>query len=180
MNRKLRTRIPTISAKYTFCQHNAKKYKSIDAKIKERQKMNFDKRHRAKDRSSFVKKLPVWVNAPKTTQRKIVKSQSPRSVLVKTESGLLRKNKSHLRRRNDQTKFSQVAIPQELSTLPNVPREVPENSHDDSTYGNMNEQIDQPETQPTARSESSTNVESPQTRYTRRGRKIRPPKRLSL
>ena len=54
MNRKLHTRIPTISAKYTFCQHNAKKYKSIDAKIKERQKMDFDKQHQAKERSPFV------------------------------------------------------------------------------------------------------------------------------
>ena len=38
LNRKLRTRILTISAKYTFCQNNTKKYKSINAKIKERQK----------------------------------------------------------------------------------------------------------------------------------------------
>ena len=35
MNRKFRARIPTITAKYTFCQQNAKKYKSVDAKIKE-------------------------------------------------------------------------------------------------------------------------------------------------
>ena len=142
--------------------------------------MDFDKWHRAKERSSFVEEQPVWVNTPKSTQGKIVKSSSPRSVLVETESGLLRRSISHLRRRNDQTKFSQVAIPQELSTLPNVPKEVPEYSHDDSTYGNMNEQVDQLETQPTAQSEGSTNAESPQTRNTRRDRKIRPPKRLSL
>ena len=30
------------------------KYTSIGAKIKDRQKMNFDKRHRPKERSSFV------------------------------------------------------------------------------------------------------------------------------
>ena len=125
--------------------------------------MDFDKRRRAKERSSFVEEQTVWVNTPKTTVGKIVKSLSPRSILVKTESGLFRRNKSHLRRRNDQTKFSQVTISQELSTLPNVPREVPEYSHDDSTYGNMNEQVDQPETQPTAQIEGSTNAENPQT-----------------
>ena len=106
MNRKLRTRIPAISEKYTFCQYNDKKYKSTDAKIKERQKVDFDKRHRAKECSSFVEEQPVWVNTSKTSQGNIVKSLSPRSVLVKMESGLLRRNKSHLRRRNDQTKFS--------------------------------------------------------------------------
>ena len=73
MNRKLRTRIPTISAKYTFCLYNTEKYKSIDAKIKERQKINFDKRHRAKERSFFVEEQLVWVNTPKTTQAKEVK-----------------------------------------------------------------------------------------------------------
>ena len=130
--------------------------------------MDFDKQHRAKERSSFVEEQPVWVNTPKTTQGKIIKLLSPRSVLVKTESGLLQRNTSHLHRRNDQTKFSQVAILQELSTL-NVPREVPEYSHDDSTYGNMNEQVNQPEMQPSAQSEGSTNAESPQTRYTRKG-----------
>ena len=88
MNTKPRTRILTISAKYTFCQHNAKKYKSIDAKIKERQKMDFDKRHRAKERSLFCRsRAASLANTPKTTQVKIVESLSPRSVLVKTESG---------------------------------------------------------------------------------------------
>ena len=37
MNRKLQTRIPTISAKYTFRQHNAKKYKS-KIKLKKKDK----------------------------------------------------------------------------------------------------------------------------------------------
>ena len=81
MNRKLRTRIPTISAKYIFCQYYAEKYKSIDAKIKEKQKMNFDKHHRTEERSSFVEEQLVWVNTPKTTQVKVAKSLSPRSVL---------------------------------------------------------------------------------------------------
>ena len=38
MNRTIQTQIPIISAKYTFCEYNAEKYKSIDTKIKERQK----------------------------------------------------------------------------------------------------------------------------------------------
>ena len=181
MNKKLRTRISTISAKYTFCHYNTEKYKSIDTKIKERQKMNFDQPHRVKEHSFFVEEQLVWVNTPKTTQAKVVKSLSPRSVLVKTDSGLRRRNKSHLRSRNDQTKFSQVATPQEVSTLPNLPREVLEYSHDDSTYENLTEQVDQPETQLTAQSEVSANTERPQTaRYIRMGWKIRPPKRLSL
>ena len=78
MNGKLRTLIPTVSAKYTFCQYNAEKYKSIDAKIKERQKMNFDTRHWGKELSSFVEELQVPVNAPKTTQAKGAKSLSPK------------------------------------------------------------------------------------------------------
>ena len=67
-----------------------------------------------------------------------------------------------------------------MSTLPNLPRKVPEYSHDDSTYENLTEQVDQPETQHTVQCEVSANTESPQTvRYTRKGRKIQPPKRLS-
>ena len=59
MNRKLRTRIPTISAKHTFRQHNAEKYRSIKSKIKEKPKINFEKRHRAKESSSFVEEQLV-------------------------------------------------------------------------------------------------------------------------
>ena len=78
MNGKLQTRIPTISTQYTFCHYNVEKYKSINAKIKERQKTNFDKRHRAKERSSFVEEQPVWVNTPKTTQAKSSKVLIPK------------------------------------------------------------------------------------------------------
>ena len=177
MNRKLRTRTPTISAKHTFRQHNAEKYEIIEAKIKEKQKINFDKRHCTKEHSSFVEKTASLDKDAKTSLAKVVKSLSPRSVLVKTDSGLLRRNKRHLRKRSEQTKFHLIATSQELSTLLNLPREVSEYSHDNSTYGNLAEQVDQPETQLTAQSEVSANPESPQTaRYTRKGRKIRPPK----
>ena len=92
MNRKLWIRIPTISAKHTFHQHSAEKYKSIDAKIKEKRNINFDKRYRAKERSSFVEQL-VWIKTPKTSPAKVAKiSSRERSSLVKTDSGLIRRN----------------------------------------------------------------------------------------
>ena len=85
MKRKLRTQIPTISAKYRFCLYNAEKYKSIDAKIKERQK-----KKRISTSVIELEEQPVWVNILKTTQAKVEKSLSPMSVPVKTDSGLLR------------------------------------------------------------------------------------------
>ena len=61
-----------------------------------------------------------------------------------------------------------------MSTLPNLLREVPEYSHDDSTYENLTEQVGKPETQLTAQSEVSAHTDS---KMHLKGREIRPPKK---
>ena len=61
MNRKLRNRIPTIPQQNVFCQHNVEQHKNADTKLKARQKVNFDKRHQARERTSFIEGQPVWL-----------------------------------------------------------------------------------------------------------------------
>uniref|UniRef100_A0A0L8HA74 Integrase catalytic domain-containing protein n=1 Tax=Octopus bimaculoides TaxID=37653 RepID=A0A0L8HA74_OCTBM len=89
MNRKLRTRIPTIFYKNVSCQENVEQHKNADSRLKLKQKVNFNKRHRATERSSFTEEQPVWMKTPKTSPAKVVKTLSPRSVLVEADSGLL-------------------------------------------------------------------------------------------
>ncbi|GAB1609879.1 uncharacterized protein LOC115227445, partial [Argonauta hians] len=168
MNRKLRSRIPALT------QNNRKltgdeEFKKADSQLKIKQKENFDKRHRARERAPIMEGQAVWLKTPKTSPAIVVGKQSTRSVVVETESGNVRRNRSHLRNRGIKTNFPHIATPREMSTSP---RDIPEYSQNGST-----ERLAEPIVQPDIQS----NSESPTpAKYTRRGRLVRPPKRLSL
>ena len=80
----------------------------------------------------------VLLKTPKTSPAKLLK----RSVFVKTDSGLLRRNRSHLYNRSLKTKFPRVATPPEFSTLQIVPRGISEDSQDNSRE-HLAEQVEQ-------------------------------------
>ncbi|GAB1602716.1 uncharacterized protein K02A2.6-like, partial [Argonauta hians] len=150
MNRKLRSRIPALT------QNNRKltgdeEFKKADSQLKIKQKENFDKRHRARERAPIMEGQAVWLKTPKTSPAIVVGKQSPRSVVVETESGNVRRNRSHLRNRGIKTNFPHIATPREMSTLPTIPRDIPEYSQNGST-----EHLAEPVVQPDIQSNSES------------------------
>lgn len=176
MNRKLRTRIPALPHQNENYQQSVKKFKEADARVKMKQKLYFDKRHRTREQTPVTQGQTVWVKTPKTSPAKVVDTVTPRSVLVETDSGLFRRNRNHLRKRNEHIDFPQIAAPTELSVLPNASRDIPECS-----YNNLMGQTNQTDVQSTVHEDiQSFNSESPKVKYTKSGRKIQPPEKLSL
>ena len=65
---------------------------------KERQKSDYDKRHRVKNLTPLPDDQPVWVQTGdrQVAGRVIQPAATPRSYIVQTPSGQLRRNRSHL------------------------------------------------------------------------------------
>lgn len=181
MGRKLRTRVPTIPQQHVPKVPDVKNFKKIDAQVKGKQKKNFDKRHRAKELPTLKKGQPVWVKKPKTREAEVVQSSTPRSVIVRTDKGLQRRNRSHLSHRSSQHQDARNSPPKVTSLLPDVPpndiidADEPPDEDDvwfdaPSVPGTSLQSGPQPS--PTPRSPTST--------YTKSGRKIHAPKRMDL
>ena len=68
-----------------------------DQLIKNRQTNNFDKRHNARDLPVLGVGDKVWIPDHKSEGMVMEKTASPRSYLVQTPSGPLRRNRRHLR-----------------------------------------------------------------------------------
>ena len=73
-------------------------FREKDKEWKERQKADYDKRHRVMNLTPLPDDQPVWVQ---TEDRQVAGSviqptATPRSYIVQTPSGQLRRNRSHL------------------------------------------------------------------------------------
>lgn len=105
MGRRLRTDVPQLKKQLVPCWPHVMNFRSLDQKFKASQKRNYDDRHRVRELPSLPDKLPVWVES----QGKQVPGQitqqaaTPRSYLVETPSGEVRRNRSHLRVRTENT-----------------------------------------------------------------------------
>ena len=67
-------------------------------KFKEKQKRDFDRRHRVKDLTRIPDETSVWVRSgtmPATPSKIVSPDTSPRSYRVVTPSGILRRNRAH-------------------------------------------------------------------------------------
>lgn len=105
MGRHLHTDVPQLKKQLVPCWPHVMNFRSLDQKFKASQKRNYDDRHRVRELPSLPDKLPVWVES----QGKQVPGQitqqaaTPRSYLVETPSGEVRRNRSHLRVRTENT-----------------------------------------------------------------------------
>ena len=98
MGRKIRTDIPQVNdhliPKWDHIQH----FKTSDQKYKHTQKDNYDRRHRVRTLPDLPANQPVWVdNRGQQIPGQISQSApTPRSYIVGTSSGELRRNWAHL------------------------------------------------------------------------------------
>ena len=109
LNRKIRNRIPLFRR-----EKKDQTFRKRDKQAKMRQKRNFDQRHRVKKLPSLKPGQPVWIKTPKTTEAIVLPTPaSSRSVNVKTETGVTRRNRSHLRLRDPEAVVNQPSHPRE-------------------------------------------------------------------
>ena len=98
MGRRLRTRIPQLPEQLQLTWSYMEEFRRQNEKFKARQKRNFDKRHRVRESDAIPNDSPVWITseggqAPGTV---VSPASSPRSYIVKTPSGTIRRNRIHL------------------------------------------------------------------------------------
>ncbi len=110
MRRQIRTTVPQP------LYHNGHIYQSFDEEMKERQKVNFDHRHRTRKASEIPDHMEVWVNSGPEPVRGTVTAhaEQPYSYFVSTPTGELHRNRSQLN-----------IIPPTNENTPNTTQEFP-------------------------------------------------------
>ena len=99
MDQKLRTLLP-LTDKQLIPQWNyLSEFKSANQQFKHKQMKNYDGRHHATEIPLIPDDSKVWVTSgQEATRGRIVSlAPTPRSYLVETPSGLIRRNQQHLR-----------------------------------------------------------------------------------
>ena len=185
MSRKLRNCVPTMTSQHIPFKPDVEGFKKKDEHFRNQQKYYHDLRHRAKEVPQFSKGQPVWVKTPITKEAVVVKNASPRSLIVQTENGTQRRNRSQLRRRSVNQKLDQ---PQTLKATSTFPKQKQENrdaaSNDESTEERATSTLHQPTEGPGNQQPDNIPAEvelaGPKTVCTKSGRKVQAPKRLDL
>ena len=96
MGRKLRTTVPMSPDLLQPSVPDYSRLVSREAAMKEKQKKNFDRRHKAQELKKLVPGESVWVPEMRT-EGIVEKEVLPRSYQVLTPRGTLRRNRQHLR-----------------------------------------------------------------------------------
>ena len=159
MGRRLRTRVPQIREWFMPGWPYLKEFKAKNKTFKEKQKENYDRSHRVKPRTDMEDGTPAWVSNPSGERSQghvIAPANTPRSYVVETPTGEVRRNRSHI--------VPQVPMP---STENQIPKETDNEAGSSSSdqAGHSRNQI------PRARSPIATRL--------RTGTKILPPERYT-
>ena len=120
MGRKLRTRLPTLPKQHIPEGNVAKKLKETDRTIKEKQKQGFYRRHRTRPQLELKKGDRVWIKTPHDKEVVVV-SQAPspssppshnsRSYFLQTNNRTQRRNRVHLRNRDNTQQMNKPLSP---------------------------------------------------------------------
>ena len=92
MGRRLRANIPVQTSQLI------PDFRRKNASFKERQKRDFDSHHAVRNRPSITSDTPVWITSgdDPVPGRVVSPANTPRSYVVDTPSGLVRRNRQHL------------------------------------------------------------------------------------
>lgn len=98
MGRRLRSDVPQVTDKLLLQWPYAKGVRQKDGELKAKQKANFDQRHRARPLPELPDDTDVWIttNGNPTPGRVIARADAPRSYIVETPSGQVRRNRIQL------------------------------------------------------------------------------------
>ena len=98
MGRQLRSNLPLMNKNLIPDWTYLEKFKKMDKEFKGKQKRNYDRHHQVKTLPHIPENTSVWV----TTEGKripgqvVTRTEEPRSYLVETPGGVLRRNRHHL------------------------------------------------------------------------------------
>ena len=98
MGRKLRTQLPTLPAtlKPQASKHDLTKVREKEEEYRANQQKTFNNRHKAKEQSTLQPGDQVWLKDQQRQGHIIKRAPEPRSYLVKTPNGTVRRNRSAL------------------------------------------------------------------------------------
>ena len=96
MNRRLRTTVPTLGYNLHPSVPNYAQLRAMEQKDKQKQKTDFDRRHASRSLQQLMPGDQVWID-DQNLRGSVVKEYSPRSYLVDTERGILRRNRRQLK-----------------------------------------------------------------------------------
>ena len=96
MNRRLRTTVPMLGYNLHPSVPNYPQLRAMEERDKQKQKSDFDRRHASRSLQQLMPGDQVWID-DQNLRGSIVKEYSPRSYLVETERGTLRRNRRQLK-----------------------------------------------------------------------------------
>ncbi|XP_061132648.1 uncharacterized protein K02A2.6-like [Syngnathus typhle] len=98
MGRKIRTTVPVIPSQLDPKGADLEDVKRKEQSYRQKQKLNFDKRHRAHTLPALQPGDHVWVKDMQQRGTVVSAANTPRSYIVETSGGNLRRNRYHLSR----------------------------------------------------------------------------------
>ena len=103
MGRKVRTDLPQTTEQFIPDWHFLNDFRGKDEAYKKKQRENYNKSHHTRDVDLLPNNTSVWVRTENTQQPGTIVSaaDTPRSYLVSTPSGQVRRNRRHLNLRHD-------------------------------------------------------------------------------
>lgn len=119
MGRQLRTTLPVTLSSLNPGWTDIAKLKEEEQRMRQRSRVNFNKRHRAQQLSTLTPGKHVWIKDTKEKGTVISQADTPRSYVIDSPRGTLRRNRHHL-----------VSTPvppaeQTISTEPDLPADQP-------------------------------------------------------
>ena len=114
MGRKLRTNVPATTTSLVPQWEFLATFREKDRERKVKQKQHYDQRHRTRPLPEIPNNSAVWINTGGNSipGQTVTQSTTPRSYLVQTPSGTLRRNRSQINPApNSQTSPSQPTAP---------------------------------------------------------------------
>ena len=177
-SRRIRGTVPILPDKLNPSVPDSTSLRTKEVHLRDRQKRNFDNRHRVVERADLEPGSHVFVKDFKTTGKVVSKAHTPRSYVVETPSGEVRRNRRHL------VKLSESQIPQRPNPVVELEFEPPSQPVGQVTPPRAPSEVqDTPRVvvQSTPTHSNVAPAATPQKTYqTKSGRTVKPPTRLDI
>ena len=122
MGRRIRSNLPQVENLLVPKWEYLKDFQNKNELFKNQQKENYDRRHRVRALTPLPEKSGVWITqgAEPVPGQVTSKASAPRSYMVETSAGLLRRNRWHLNPQPKRVSQGEAPNPQ-LTTIPTQP-----------------------------------------------------------
>jgi hypothetical protein len=168
-NRRIRSTVPTLPSNLEPRLPDRDVLRTKEESQKQRQKRNYDSRHRAVERESLSPGDQVYVRGDNTPGTVLNAAGTPRSFVVQVPTGTIRRNRRQLALKPQQCEDTETDPP------------TSSNGHSDNPPATPRKQQDIPQDKPANVIPAQPSVRGTAEPYsTRSGRAVNPPSRLDL